>query len=93
MLSTEHAASGTNLTDATHIIFMESHMGEYGIVKSMEDQAIGRAVRIGQENQVNVFRLIMKNTIEEDIFNKYLEGKDNVNEKNMENNNTLPVNI
>ena len=63
---------------------MESHMGEYGIVKAMEDQAIGRAVRLGQENQVNVFRLIMKNTIEEDIFNKYLEGKDNVNENQSE---------
>ena len=84
MLSTEHAASGTNLTDATHIIFMESHMGEYGIVKAMEDQAIGRAVRLGQENQVNVFRLIMKNTIEEDIFNKYLEGEDNINENQSE---------
>lgn len=97
MLSTEHAASGTNLTDATHIIFMESHMGEYGIVKAMEDQAIGRAVRLGQENQVNVYRLIMKNTIEEDIFNKYLEGKDNINVQDCKAdssfNNLLPVNI
>ena len=71
---------------------MESHMGEYGIVKGMEDQAIGRAVRLGQENQVNVFRLIMKNTIEEDIFNKYLEGKDNVNE-NQTQNKKLDINI
>jgi DNA repair protein RAD5 len=93
MLSTEHAASGTNLTDATHIIFMESHIGTYGNVKAMEDQAIGRAVRLGQENQVNVYRLIMKNTIEEDIFNKYLEGKDNVIEKQFQNKNNLEVDI
>lgn len=72
MLSTEHAASGTNLTEANHIIFMESHEGEYGNVKAMEDQAIGRAVRLGQENQVNVIRLIIKDTIEEELFNNYI---------------------
>ena len=76
MLSTEHAASGTNLSEATHIIFMEPHKGEYGAVKSMEDQAIGRAVRLGQQNQVNVYRLIMKNTIEDEIMSKYLQGLD-----------------
>jgi SNF2 family DNA or RNA helicase len=72
MLSTEHAASGTNLTEANHIIFMESHEGEYANIKTMEDQAIGRAVRLGQENQVNVIRLIIKDTIEEELFNKYI---------------------
>ena len=72
MLSTEHAASGTNLTEANHIIFMESHEGEYGDIKAMEDQAIGRAVRLGQENQVNVIRLIIKDTIEENLFNNYI---------------------
>lgn len=76
MLSTENAASGTNLTEATHIIFMEPHEGVYGAVKSMEDQAIGRAVRLGQKNQVNVYRLITKDTIEENIINKYLQGLD-----------------
>lgn len=74
MLSTEHAASGTNLTEATDIIFMESHSGDYNVIKTMEDQAIGRAVRLGQQNQVNVYRLIMKNTIEEDLFNNYINN-------------------
>lgn len=96
MLSTEHAASGTNLTDATHIIFMEPHQGEYGAVKSMEDQAIGRAVRLGQQNQVNVYRLITKNTIEEEIITKYLQGLDtdteNTNNIGTSNNN-LPIDI
>ena len=71
MLSTENAASGSNLTEATHIIFMEPHVGEYGAVKAIEDQAIGRAERIGQSNQVVIHRLITKNTVEEDIFSKY----------------------
>jgi len=93
MLSTEHAASGTNLTEATHIIFMEPHKGEYGSVKSMEDQAIGRAVRLGQENQVNVYRLITKDTIEEDIITKYLQGLDTSIPNTNTNTNQLPIDI
>ena len=93
MLSTEHAASGTNLTEATHIIFMEPHKGEYGSVKSMEDQAIGRAVRLGQKNQVNVYRLITKDTIEEDIITKYLQGLDTSIPNTSTNTNQLPIDI
>lgn len=71
MLSTEHSASGTNLTEATHIIFMEPISGTKEEIMTTENQAIGRAVRIGQENQVKVYRLITKDTIEEKIFKKY----------------------
>ena len=80
MLSTENAASGTNLTEATHIIFMEPHIGTYGAVKAIEDQAVGRAERLGQENQVTVHRLITRNTIEEKIFKEFLLNKDKIGE-------------
>ena len=73
MLSTENAASGTNLTEATHIIFMDPIKGCKKEVENIENQAIGRAVRIGQENQVIVHKLIIRNTIEQDID----EGKVN----------------
>lgn len=89
MLSTENAASGTNLTEATHIIFMEPIKGSISQVKSIEDQAIGRAVRLGQENQVNVYKLIIKDTVEEDIFNNL----NNNSSDNIQNNNQLQVNI
>ena len=81
MLSTEHAASGTNLTEATHIIFMEPIKGDAQQVKSMEDQAIGRAVRLGQENQVHVYKLIIKGTIEEDIHNNPQHNNNIVNQQ------------
>jgi SNF2 family DNA or RNA helicase len=71
MLSTENAASGTNLTEATHIIFMEPIKGDKDDIQSMENQAIGRAIRIGQKNQVKVIKLIIKDTIEEIIYNNY----------------------
>lgn len=79
MLSTENAASGTNLTEATHIIFMEPIKGNINEIKSMEDQAIGRAVRLGQENQVHVYKLIIKDTIEEDIYNNKISNNNNTN--------------
>ena len=87
MLSTEHAASGTNLTEATHIIFMEPIKGNAQQVKSMEDQAIGRAVRLGQENQVHVYKLIIKDTIEEDIYNNPQHNNSQTTQ------NVMPVNI
>ena len=74
MLSTENAASGTNLTEATHIIFMEPIKGSVDQVQSIEDQAIGRAVRLGQENQVHVYKLIIKNTVEEKIYNNNIQN-------------------
>lgn len=89
MLSTENAASGTNLTEATHIIFMEPIKGDIAQIKNMEDQAIGRAVRLGQENQVHVYKLIIKDTIEEDIYNHKISSIPT----NSINNNNLPIDI
>jgi len=70
MLSLEHAASGTNLTEATHIIFTDPITGTNEKIAAIENQAIGRAFRLGQTNQVKVIKLITKNTIEEEIYNK-----------------------
>lgn len=69
MLSTEHAASGTNLTEATHIIMVDPVDGSREYIKSVRGQAIGRAVRLNQTKQVRVIDLIVKNTIEEEIYN------------------------
>jgi len=67
MLSLENAASGTNLTEATHVIFTDPIDGEKEEILAIENQAIGRACRIGQKNQVKVLKLITKDTIEEEI--------------------------
>ena len=54
MLSLEHAASGTNLTEATHIVLMDPVAGTHSEAVSIEQQAIGRAHRMGQNKQVCV---------------------------------------
>ncbi len=73
LLSLENSASGTNLTEASHIFFVEpiDHIKES--INAIEGQAIGRAVRLGQKQVVEIIRILCKDTIEEEIYNtKYL---------------------
>jgi SNF2 family DNA or RNA helicase len=68
MLSLKNSASGTNLTEATHIFFVEPINMSNDERKMIEGQAIGRACRLGQKNTIEVIRILCKNTIEEDIY-------------------------
>lgn len=70
MLSSESAAAGTNLTTATKVILLEPVNGSYEYRKNTEGQAIGRAHRTGQTKQVTVVRFIIKDTVEEEIYNE-----------------------
>lgn len=67
MLSSEQSASGTNLTKASKVILLEPIYGEYKYRKDQEKQAIGRAHRMGQMNTVTVIRLLIKDSIEDEI--------------------------
>uniref|UniRef100_A0A6C0H7X6 RING-type domain-containing protein n=1 Tax=viral metagenome TaxID=1070528 RepID=A0A6C0H7X6_9ZZZZ len=71
MLSLKNAASGTNLINATHIIFVDPINGCREEINSIECQAIARACRIGQTEKIKIIRILIKSTIEEDIYNKY----------------------
>lgn len=68
MLSSEQSASGTNLTKAKQVIFLDPIYGNYKYRKGQERQAIGRAHRLGQMNVIKVIRFIIKNSIEEEIY-------------------------
>jgi SNF2 family DNA or RNA helicase len=70
MLSLKNSASGTNLTEATHIFFVEPIDLNHDERKMIEGQAIGRACRLGQKNIVEVIRILCKDTIEEEIYQK-----------------------
>lgn len=75
MLSLDHAASGTNLTEASHIFLIGTSSGTCGSdinvfaldpvsgtreeALATERQAIGRAHRLGQNSQVTVVRMII----------------------------------
>lgn len=68
MLSSESAASGTNLTKASQVILLDPVYGSYEFRRNTEWQAVGRAHRMGQTKEVEVIRFIIKDTVEEDIY-------------------------
>lgn len=79
MLSLSNSASGTNLTEASHIIFVEPINTSYDEMKAIESQAIGRACRLGQNNKIKVIRILTQETIEQEIYDKiYAKNTDEI---------------
>jgi SNF2 family DNA or RNA helicase len=68
VLSSEFNASGLNIQFATAIILLQPIDGEYARIRQTENQIIGRIHRIGQTKEVNLIRLIIKDSIESEIL-------------------------
>ncbi|KAH6968232.1 SNF2 family N-terminal domain-containing protein [Fusarium avenaceum] len=62
IMTTGTGAFGLNLTCANRIFIAELQWNP-----SVESQAISRAIRLGQQNEVRVWRYIIRDTVEEDI--------------------------
>jgi SNF2 family DNA or RNA helicase len=73
LLSSRNAASGINLTVANKIILLEPIYGNKEYRENIEEQAIGRADRLGQKRPIYIYRFIIKNTIEEDIYTNCID--------------------
>lgn len=69
LLSSESCNSGSNLTEATHVFLIDAVNGDITNAKSAETQAIARTCRIGQTREVQVYRFVIRNSIEEDYYN------------------------
>lgn len=70
MLSSETASSGSNLTEASHIVFVNVMNANKDETLALETQCIGRSIRLGQNKSVVIKRFIMQNTIEQEYFDK-----------------------
>eukprot|EP00727_Mastigamoeba_balamuthi_P009804 m51a1_g5446 putative superfamily ii helicase (1071) ;mRNA; r:198018-201704 len=68
MLSLENAASGLNLTQASHLVLLSPVAGSVEYARATEAQAIGRAHRIGQKKPLAIVRFIVKDTVEHRIY-------------------------
>ncbi|KAJ8095250.1 hypothetical protein PM082_010473 [Marasmius tenuissimus] len=65
----DESASGANLTNANHAIFLSPLLApSQEIYQACETQAVGRLVRYGQTKHVNIYRCITKDTIDEEIY-------------------------
>ncbi|MBM3611015.1 MAG: DEAD/DEAH box helicase [Alphaproteobacteria bacterium] len=71
LISLKAGGTGLNLTAADYVIILDPWWNP-----AVEDQAASRAHRMGQERPVTVYRLIMKNTIEEKIINLHKDKRD-----------------
>jgi len=88
LMSIVTGAVGLNLTAANRVHIVEPQWNP-----SVEEQAIARALRMGQTRQVIIFRYLMKDTVEQNIINLQMMKKnlakftldgnseDNLNEK------------
>lgn len=63
LLTFQIGAEGMNLTEANNIIFLDSWWSP-----SVSRQAIARALRIGQERPVNVYKFRMAGSIEDRVY-------------------------
>ncbi|KAF4989707.1 hypothetical protein FDECE_14622 [Fusarium decemcellulare] len=63
LITIQTGAVGLNLTVATQVHIVEPQWNP-----SVEEQAIARALRMGQTKTVTVFRYMMENTVEENIL-------------------------
>lgn len=70
ILSSVKNASGIDLSFVSNIILFEPIIGDALYLADTEKQIIGRIYRIGQTQDIQVIRLIINNTIENDIFQK-----------------------
>jgi len=71
LISLKAGGTGLNLTAADYVIILDPWWNP-----AVEDQAADRAHRMGQQRPVTVYRLIMKNTIEEKIVALHKSKKD-----------------
>ena len=68
VLSSEFNASGLNLQFVNTILILQPIRGEYARIKQIENQIIGRVHRIGQAKEINLIRLIVKDSIETELL-------------------------
>ena len=71
LISLKAGGTGLNLTAADYVIHMDPWWNP-----AVEDQATDRAHRIGQTKPVNVYRIIARGTIEEQILAMHEEKRD-----------------
>ncbi|KAG2023997.1 DNA repair protein RAD5 [Coprinopsis cinerea AmutBmut pab1-1] len=62
LVSIKSGGTGLNITSCNNVVILDPWWNPY-----VEEQAISRAHRLGQEKEVNVYRIIAPNTVEDKI--------------------------
>ncbi|GKT90639.1 DNA repair protein RAD8 [Colletotrichum tofieldiae] len=73
LMSSESA--GTNLTEASHVVFAGALFTDSDNYTMYMNQAKGRVIRQGQTRKVTIYHLVSPGTLEFDIFNQRQGGR------------------
>ena len=65
LMSLRHCATGADLGFVNNVVLLGPIQGSAQSVRDIENQALGRAVRIGNTKDVKLWRLITRDTVEE----------------------------
>ena len=76
LISSLHTAAGADLYQATICIKIELPYGNKLMMENTSAQADGRIFRITQEKDVTIYTFIVRNTIEEELYDAYIRGID-----------------
>ena len=68
LVCVEHSAAGLHLACARHVVLLHPFVGDVGAAAALEEQAIGRALRLGQTRDVTVHHLMAPGTAEESYW-------------------------
>jgi SNF2 family DNA or RNA helicase len=69
LLSLTHAAAGTHLTVASHVVLVDPvAAGTAEEAKAMDGQAVARAHRLGQDRPVTAVRFLVRRSIDQDDY-------------------------
>lgn len=71
ILTVQDSAAGLNLQHANHII-----LGHPLLSYGDEKQAIGRAIRPGQKRNVTIWRFVVRDTLEEQLYQRNLVSRE-----------------
>jgi SNF2 family DNA or RNA helicase len=70
IISSIKNASGIDLSFVSNIVMFEPIIGDTLYLMDIEKQIIGRIYRIGQTKDINIYRFIINNSIEYEIYQK-----------------------
>ena len=71
LLSVKAGGVGLNLTAASDVVILDPWWNP-----AVEDQAADRAHRIGQQRAVTIYRLVARNTVEEQMLDLHVEKRE-----------------
>jgi len=75
LLSSDSCNSGSNLTEAPYVFLIDAVSGDIEYAKAAETQAIARTCRIGQTKEVQVYRFVIRDSVEEAYYKRMQQAE------------------